>query len=150
MEMKNNLFIEKLISCGIPTIDVSSFNFDTKHKARVQGFIVGKDNLVICGDKSYEYSIRLLRMKIAFNMDNKIYFNTHSSVVMNRMEGYDFDVISIANIFGDIKFNICGIIDYFISRRIQLLLASIDVDNISSALKNCWSTVDNNFQVLKL
>ena len=151
-----SVYVDKLKSFGVPDI-IPNAPISQSNRILISDFIVNNANVAVVGDKHYEYCIKMIRLKLAYNPTLLMRFTTQNSIYVN---GYNAEVdttmdsLFITEISGDSsdlrKRSLSRLIDLFVSNKKQIIIGSDSVRNLKEALEYNWHTIDLNFEVMKV
>jgi len=156
--IKDHFFERRLRRFGVPDLDTNAIHpIVNKDWELVKKFISGDIKyLAVIGDYSYSHTIKIIKLRLAYNLNLQIKFLSLSRLILsNILDFNDIDVLVVTEIYPSIvdsswhKGIANGLVSDFLSTDGSIMLQSETSDHVQSTFSHIWNLIDGTFQVVK-
>jgi len=148
-----NILVYKMRESGIPNI---KFEFDIVSNPQFKlfsDFISHKINLIIVGEKYYEYCAHFMKMKLFHNMNLEMLWLTQSHLNDAIVDNIDKDTLSLIHLYTEsveYRKRLAGAIVNKMLRCGKVLIGIMDTSILDKAFPYDIETIEHNFEVWKI
>jgi hypothetical protein len=156
--IKDHFFERRLQRFGIPDVDTSNVHpIANKDWGLVKKFINNESrHLAIIGDHSYTYTVKITKLRLAYNLNLQIKFTTLARLALsNILDFNDIDLLVVTEVYPSVVENnwhksiVNGLLTDFLTTDGGVILQSETSINIQNTFSHIWDFVDGIFQVVK-